>query len=160
MNTKQMQLGRYYGPYIPGYYSVSFMVYFWSDSSPILKEVLPTDIGSLGKFVDWVYLSDFSYVVGKNMSCLTVIPTGRAVLQSCCGSPGISVWDSTANQWICSECLAVKSNDPNYSGSPAASMEAPPINRCKNSTTGQHDWASYQGLKERFDYCRGCDEKR
>lgn len=40
-----------------------------------------------------------------------------ARIQPCCDKAGISKWDSNKNQWLCSTCSAVQSNDPNYIGS-------------------------------------------
>ncbi len=35
---------------------------------------------------------------------------------SCCGNQGVSKWDTFTQQWKCSRCNAIVSNDPNYSG--------------------------------------------
>lgn len=45
-----------------------------------------------------------------------------AKIQSCCDKVGITRWDHEHSQWVCSNCNAVQSNDPNYTGGGKADL--------------------------------------
>ncbi len=70
---------------------------------------------------------------------------------SCCGGKGLSVWNSTVNQWECADCKSPKSNDPNYSSGKTRDEWQPPV--WKKTQTTCECGSSRVGSDRHSDYC-------
>lgn len=69
---------------------------------------------------------------------------------TCCFGDGVSVWKNS--QWVCNDCGSIKSNDPDYLFGGTKGI---------TSTTGcKHEFVSYTGLNETFEFCKVCDARR
>lgn len=88
----------------------------------------------------------------------------KSTMLSCCGGKGGERWDVDKAQWSCRDCGMVKSNDPNYiyhtPGNPvrvAGTFEFEPE---YHKSGCDHQWISYTGLKDQYEFCKKCDVKK
>lgn len=86
---------------------------------------------------------------------------------SCCGGKGGERWEADKAQWSCRDCGMVKSNDPNYVYRTGDSVAVKPLGTYEYEFTPnyknkecEHQWTSYTGLKDQYEFCKKCDIKR
>lgn len=88
-------------------------------------------------------------------------------MTSCCGGKGGERWEADKAQWSCRDCGMVKSNDPNYVYRTGDSVAVKPLGTYEYEFTPnyknkecEHQWTSYTGLKDQYEFCKKCDIKR
>lgn len=99
----------------------------------------------ISEYVKWGYLKGY-----KSVNML-----------SCCGGKGGERWDVDKSQWSCRDCGTAKSNDPNYLYQTPKAAQPFEFEPDYHKQSGcDHQWVSYTGLKDQYEFCKKCDVKR
>lgn len=96
-------------------------------------------------------------------SFYTWMATNSECPKSTCDHKGHEQWNWISVRWECLKCGFVMSNDPNYITHGGPSIKRLPLDDIKKmypSNDCSHRWKQYHGLKESFEYCEVCDQKR
>lgn len=130
----------------------------WIEIDPI-KRMQRYEIASLG-----IHSGGWSNMyTGINVYVESVYSNGwRSInMMSCCGGKGGERWDVDKSQWSCHDCGMAKSNDPNYLYQTPKATQPFEFEPDYHKRSGcDHQWVSYTGLKDQYEFCKLCDVKK